>query len=241
MNSLRHRLAGRAPPSLRAAALGRAPVLFVAQPRAIRCGLECSGLFRVAACNRYGPSIVSTRPYSSGGMPTLTVDMALSVTNATHTQMDRGLQGQALEQIAASTGQPLSDRWHGMLNIFMTTTVNNIVPLGFAADQVGIQAYNQQFSALLSAGNEDTKQLMELNRSIWETMLTKAFNAKMVRDPPSAFAWLGPGMCYAGLTGRVWWAAPGRADPAVDSTRGAGQDFGPPPLPRFFVARGQGR
>ena len=33
------------------------------------------------------------------GQPVLTMDMALSVANATYTQFDRGLQGQALQQL----------------------------------------------------------------------------------------------------------------------------------------------
>lgn len=127
------------------------------------------------------PRVLKVVAYSTvaEGQPALSMDMALSVANATHSQIDRGLQGQALEQLQTQAGAPLADRWNGMLQLFMTTTVNNIVPLGFSADQQGIMAYNQQFSTLIASGGEQTNELRGLNKKIWELMLLKAFNAKL--------------------------------------------------------------
>ena len=38
----------------------------------------------------------------------------------------------------ARAGAPLASRWQEMLNVYLSTLINNIVPLGFTADQFGL-------------------------------------------------------------------------------------------------------
>jgi len=135
----------------------------------------------VSSCRSRSTALVHQQQaaaYSQAAQPILTMDMALSATNATRVQLDRGLQCGALEEIKAQQrAVHLADRWHAMLNIFMSTVVNNIVPLGFSADQQGVMDYNKQFSALLASGEDDARDLQGLNKEIWQTMLTKGFDA----------------------------------------------------------------
>ena len=72
----------------------------------------------------------ASAPFSmeSPQQPGLTMEMALSISNATYMQLDKGLQGAHLEQIRTQrAGVSLSIRWQEMLNVYLSTLINNIV------------------------------------------------------------------------------------------------------------------
>ena len=67
---------------------------------------------------------------------------------------------------SARAGVALSIRWQEMLNVYLSTLINNIVPLGFSADQQGLVAYNHHFSGLLASNSARTEELKELHKSV---------------------------------------------------------------------------
>ena len=84
--------------------------------------------------------------------------------------------------------------------MYLSTLINNIVPLGFTADQFGLvvrppparplcametpplsvpaQAYNQHFTALMNGNDTRTEELKGLHKQIWETLLAKSFGVE---------------------------------------------------------------
>jgi hypothetical protein len=61
----------------------------------------------------------------------------------------------------------LSIRWQEMLNVYLSTLINNIVPLGFTADQHGLIAYNHHFTGLMSNNaNPQTDELKEMHKNV---------------------------------------------------------------------------
>ena len=84
--------------------------------------------------------------------------------------------------------------------MYLSTLINNIVPLGFTADQFGLvvrtpparppcatetpplsvpaQAYNQHFTALMNGNDARTEELKGLHKQIWETLLAKSFGVE---------------------------------------------------------------
>jgi uncharacterized paraquat-inducible protein A len=72
----------------------------------------------------------------------------------------------------ARAGVALSIRWQEMLNVYLSTLINNIVPLGFSADQHGLMAYNHHFTGLMASNSpltEDLKALHKNVRAAWQT------------------------------------------------------------------------
>ena len=54
-----------------------------------------------------------------------------------------------------------------MLNVYLSTLINNIVPLGFTADQHGLIAYNHHFTGLMSNNaNPQTDELKEMHKNV---------------------------------------------------------------------------
>ena len=60
----------------------------------------------------------------------------------------------------------LSIRWQEMLNVYLSTLINNIVPLGFSADQHGLVAYNHHFTGLMSANSSQTEELKAMHKNV---------------------------------------------------------------------------
>lgn len=69
----------------------------------------------------------------------------------------------------------LSIRWQEMLNVYLSTLINNIVPLGFTADQHGLIAYNHHFTGLMSNNaNPQTDELKEMHKNVRTYIYTHA-------------------------------------------------------------------
>ena len=66
----------------------------------------------------------------------------------------------------ARTGVPLSLRWQEMLNVYLSTLINNIVPLGFTADQNGLVAYNHHFTGLMASSSPQTDELKAMHKNV---------------------------------------------------------------------------
>lgn len=66
----------------------------------------------------------------------------------------------------ARAGVALSIRWQEMLNVYLSTLINNIVPLGFSADQYGLMAYNHHFTGLMASKSPLTEDLKALHKNV---------------------------------------------------------------------------
>ena len=61
-----------------------------------------------------------------------------------------------------------------MLNVYLSTLINNIVPLGFSADQHGLMAYNHHFTGLMASNSPLTEDLKALHKNVRAAWLVAA-------------------------------------------------------------------